>query len=131
MLIFERQLLKPPLSVGVWAPATVIRRAYVRLTFVGSLNRSHHRPRRRRAAYSIWAAAKILTMAATVTCNFTGSTTLGLSGQMIKIISGLSYGLMSWTAKRSAFVIWPEANSIGDDLDTVTSWGHRGLGERC
>jgi hypothetical protein len=70
-------------------------------------------------------------MAATVTCNFTGSTTLGLSGQMIKIISGLSYGLMSWTAKRSAFVIWPEANSIGDDLDTVTSWGHRGLGERC
>jgi hypothetical protein len=95
MLIFERQLLKPPLSVGVWAPATVIRRAYVRLTFVGSLSRSHHRPRRRRAAYSIWAAAKILTMAATVTCNFTGSTTLGLSGQMIKIISGLSYGLMS------------------------------------
>lgn len=56
---------------------------------------------RGRAAYSLWAAAKIFTMAATAACNLAGSITLGLGGQMIKIISGLPHGLMSWTAKRS------------------------------
>ena len=40
-----------------------------------------------------------------------GWTTVGLSGQMIKIISGLSYG--PCTAKRSALVISPEPNSLG------------------
>jgi hypothetical protein len=37
---------------------------------------------------------KTLTMAAPVICNFPGSTTVGLSGQMIKIASGASGG---WT----------------------------------
>jgi hypothetical protein len=34
-------------------------------------------------------------MAATVACNLAGSTTVGLSGQMIKIASGVSGG---WTS---------------------------------
>ena len=68
---------------------------------------------RGRAAYSLWAAARIFTMAATAACNLAGSITLGLGGQMIKIISGLPHGLMSWTAKtvaRSTGVRFP-ANS--------------------
>ena len=63
-----------------------------------------HRPWIRRAAYSIGAAAKIFTIAATVACTFTGSTTVGFGGQLIKIISRVSYGLMSWTTKRSTLV---------------------------
>jgi hypothetical protein len=60
-------------------------------------------------------------MAATVACNFTGSTTLGFGGHLIKIMVGLPVGLMRRTAKRSARVTGPEANSMGDDMDTVTS----------
>jgi hypothetical protein len=63
-----------------------------------------HRLRRRRAAYSICAAAKTLTIAATVACSFAGSTTVGLSGQMIKIASGVSGGWTSVMVNRSALV---------------------------
>ena len=31
----------------------------------------------------------------------------------------------------SALVMEPEASTMGEDVDTVTSWGHRGPGERC
>ncbi len=59
-------------------------------------------------------------MAAPAACNFAGSTTVGLSGQMIKIASGASRldGVM---INRLALVTRPEANSIGDDMETVTS----------
>jgi hypothetical protein len=58
-------------------------------------------------------------MAATVACNFTGSTTVGFSGHLIKITAGLPVGWMRMTAKRSALVTGPEANSIGDDVVTA------------
>jgi hypothetical protein len=70
-------------------------------------------------------------MAATVACNLAGSTTVGLSGQMIKIASGVSGGWTSVMINRSALVTRLEDSSMGDDVDTVTSQGHRGLGERC
>jgi hypothetical protein len=70
-------------------------------------------------------------MAATVACNLAGSTTVGLSGQMIKIASGVSAGRTSVMINRPALVTGPEDSSMGDDVDTVTSQGHRGLGERC
>jgi hypothetical protein len=47
------------------------------------------RPAARRAAYSICAAPRTLTIAATVACNFAGSTTVGFGGQLIKITAGL------------------------------------------
>jgi hypothetical protein len=43
-------------------------------------------------------------MAATVACNFTGSTTVGFSGHLSKITAGLPVGLMGMTAKRSALL---------------------------
>jgi len=49
-----------------------------------------HRPAARRAAYSICAAPSTVTIAATVACNFTGSTTVGFGGQLIKIAVGLT-----------------------------------------
>ena len=73
-------------------------------TAARGVSRWHHRPRRRRAAYSIWAAAKTLTMAATVACNFAGATAVGLNGQMIKIASGVSGGWTSVMVNRSALV---------------------------
>ena len=45
-------------------------------------------------------------MAATVACNFTGSTTVGFSGHLSKITAGLPVGLMGMTAKRSALAGW-------------------------
>ena len=74
------------------------------VTLAQRLRRWHHRPRRRRAAYSIWAAAKTLTMAATVASNFAGATTVGLSSQLIKIVSGVSGGWRSVMVNRSALV---------------------------
>jgi hypothetical protein len=60
-----------------------------------------------------------------------GSTTLRAGGHLIKTAAGMSGGFTRSTANRSARVTGPEANSIGDDVDTVTSSGHRGPGERC
>jgi hypothetical protein len=71
---------------------------------------------------------KTLTMAATVACNLAGSTTVGLSGQMIKIASRVSGGWTSVMINRSALVTRPEDSSMGGDVDTVTSQGHRGPG---
>src|SRR4029453_8641650 len=65
--------------------------AYARqsmVTLAPSLSLRGHRPRRRRAAYSIWAVDKTLTMAATVACNLASSTTVGLWGQVLSVASG-------------------------------------------
>jgi hypothetical protein len=56
--------------------------------------------------------------------------TVGLSGQMIKIASGVSGGWTSVMINRSALVTGPDDNSMGSDVDRVTSQGHRGPGER-
>jgi hypothetical protein len=56
-------------------------------------------------------------MAATVACNLTGSTTIGLSGQMIKIASGVSCGWTSVMINRSALVTGLADSSMEDDVD--------------
>ncbi len=47
------------------------------VTHAESLSRSGYRPLRRRAGYSIWAAAKTFTVAATIACSFATSTGVG------------------------------------------------------
>jgi hypothetical protein len=47
---------------------------------------------------------KTFMVAATVVCNFAGSTTVGFGGQLIKITAGLPAGLTRMTAKPSVNV---------------------------
>jgi hypothetical protein len=58
-----------------------------RQVMILELASSASRPRRRGAAYSIWAADKTLTMAATVACNLAGATTVGFGGHSIMIVN--------------------------------------------
>jgi len=62
--------------------------------------------------------------------NVVGSLIVGWPGHLIMTAGGMSAGLTSSIVKLSDLVIWPLASSMGEDVGTVTSWGHPGPGER-
>jgi hypothetical protein len=67
---------------------------------------------------------------AAVACNLAGSTTVGLSGQMINIAFWGVLRLDECDDQPVGVGNGPADSSMEDDADTVTSQGHRGTGKR-